>query len=105
RGAPWGLALCGAVELLGHKFAVPAQNRIGFDNVGDFLQRLLAELLADLCQSLALAVTQSYTSLELIAENTIFSHAVLITQQQFLIDGPRDIPTVQTSTRLTLLVN
>ena len=69
---------------------MPAQNRLGFDNGGDFLQRLLAELLADLCQSLALAVTQSYTSLELIAEHTIFSHEVLITHQQFLIDGPRD---------------
>src|SRR4029450_8111251 len=64
-GTPRSLALLGAIKLLGHKFAVPAKNRLGLDDVGDFLQSLLAQLLTDLGKGLALAVTQSYTSLEL----------------------------------------
>src|SRR5262249_25710969 len=36
-GTPWGLALCRAVKLLGHQFAVPAENRVGLDDRGHVL--------------------------------------------------------------------
>jgi hypothetical protein len=70
--SPWSLALGEAVELLGHQFAVPAENGLGLDDGGHFRQRLLPQLVADLGQSLPLAVTQPHTSLELGAEETIF---------------------------------
>src|SRR5262252_5887593 len=41
-----GLSLLGAIEFLSHQLAMPGENRIGFDEGGDFLQRLLAEFLA-----------------------------------------------------------
>ena len=91
RGTARGLALLGAVKLLRHEFAVPAENRVGLDDRGHFLQGLLAQLLADLGQGLALAVAQPDTPLDLMAEDAIFGHQVLVAQQQFLIDCPRDI--------------
>ena len=91
RGTPRGLALLGTVTFLRHELAVPSEDGIGFDDLRDFLQGFLSQLLADLRQGLALAITQPYTSLELIAENAIFGHQILIAQQQFLIDGSRDI--------------
>ena len=42
RGAPWGLPLPSTVELLRHELAVPAEKRVGLDNLGHFLQGLLA---------------------------------------------------------------
>ena len=47
RGAARSLALLGSIKLLRHEFAVPAKNRVGLDNRGDFFQGLLAQLLAD----------------------------------------------------------
>ena len=91
RGATRSLALLGAVKLLGHELAVPAENRVGLDDRGHFLQGLLAQLLADLGQGLALAITQPHTPCDLVAQDAIFRHQVLVAQQQFLIDGPRDI--------------
>ena len=41
RGAAPSLALLGAIKLLGREFAVPAENRIGCDNLGDFFQACL----------------------------------------------------------------
>ena len=74
-----------------HKFAVPSKDGVGCDDLGHFLQGLLAELLANLSQCLALAITQLDASLDVIAEHAVFSHQVLIAQQEFLIDRPRDI--------------
>jgi hypothetical protein len=47
-GAAWRLPLLGAIKLLGDQCAVPAEDRIGLDNGGDFRQRLLTELMANL---------------------------------------------------------
>src|SRR5215510_6730023 len=55
-GSSHGLSLRGAIEFLSHQLAMPGENRLGFDNGGDFLQRLLAEFLADRGQGLALDV-------------------------------------------------
>src|SRR5262249_21650985 len=81
------LALLRAIEFLGDKPTVPGKNSIRFDNGGDFLERLLAKLLADYSQRLAFAVRQLHTASELMAQEAIFCHQVLVAPQQFLIDG------------------
>jgi hypothetical protein len=91
RGAPWGLALPGTIKLLGDQLAVPAENGVRLDERGHFLQSLLAELLADLGEGLPLAIIQPDASFKLVAQDAILRHQVLVTQQQFLIDGPGDI--------------
>src|SRR5262249_39035394 len=60
-------------------------------NVCHFRQGLLAQLLAEHRQGLALAIAQAYTTWELVAQHAIFGHQVLVAQQEFLIDRPRDI--------------
>src|SRR6266851_98860 len=91
RGAAGSLALLGAVKLLGDQLAVPAENRVGFDDLRHFLQGLLPQLLAQLGQGFALAITQAYATFDLVAQDAIFGHEVLIAYQQFLIDSPSDI--------------
>jgi hypothetical protein len=49
--------------------------------MGDFLQSLLPQLLADLCQGLALAVTQPGAPCDLVAQDAILRHQVLVAQQ------------------------
>jgi hypothetical protein len=80
-GAAWGLPLCGAVKLLGDQFTVPAENGLRFDDGSDFLSSLLPQLLADLGQGLALAVTQSDAPCDLGAQDAILRHQVLVAQQ------------------------
>jgi hypothetical protein len=67
-----------AVKLLRHKRAMPAENCIALDKRGHVLQRLLPQLLANLSQGLPLAITQPNASWELITQNTILRHQVLI---------------------------
>src|SRR2546427_8753221 len=78
RGASRTLALRRAIELLGHQLAMPAQNGVGLDDRGHFLQGLLAELLANLGQSFALAITQPYATFDLVSQHAIFGDEVLI---------------------------
>ena len=87
----WWLALLGAVKLLGHERAMPAENGIGRDHLGDFFQGLLAQLLADCGQGLALAIRSAHTARDLVAEDAMLRDQICVTQQQFLIDGPRDV--------------
>src|SRR6266704_4943848 len=42
-------------------------------------------------KGLALAIAQAYTTFDLGTQHAIFGHQVLVAQQQFLIDSPRDI--------------
>jgi len=79
-GTPRSLALCGAVKLLGDKFAVPAKNRVGCDDGGHFLQGWLPQPLTDFGQRLTCAIRQPHTARDLVAKNTIFGHEVLVAQ-------------------------
>jgi hypothetical protein len=81
----------GAITLLGHEFAVPAENCVGLDDRRHVLQSLLAQFVANGGQRLAFAVTQPDTPLDLVAKDTIFRNEILITQQQLLIDCPCDV--------------
>jgi hypothetical protein len=58
---------------------VPAENRVGFDDIGDFLQGLLPQLLADLGEGFALAIAQPHTPLDLVTQQTILRHQILVT--------------------------
>lgn len=49
-------AMRGAIKLLGHQCAMPRQNGVGFDDAGDFIERLFAQLLADRSQCYAFRV-------------------------------------------------
>src|SRR6266851_1200090 len=84
---PWGLALLGAVKLLCDQCAMPGEDGVRFDDFRHFRQRLLPQLLADLGEGLALAIAQAYTTFDLVAQDAIFGHQVLIAQQQCLIDS------------------
>src|SRR6266567_496302 len=44
----WGLALLGAIKLLRHELAVPAEDGVGFDDLRHFLQGMLPQFLANL---------------------------------------------------------
>ena len=57
---------------------MPAKNRVRLDDRGHVLEGLLAQLLADLGQSLALAITQPHASLDLVAQDAILRHQVLV---------------------------
>ena len=57
--------------------------------VGDDLP--VRVLLTNLGECFALAIRQPHTTCDLVAQDPILGHQVLVAQQQFLIDGPRDI--------------
>jgi hypothetical protein len=63
---------------------VPAKNRIRLDDRRHVLEGLLAELLANLSQRFALAITQPYAPFDLVSQHAIFGDEVLIAQQQSL---------------------
>ena len=70
--------------LLGHEFAVPAENRVGLDDRRHVLQSLFAQFVANGGQRLAFAVTQPDTPLDLVAKDTIFRNEIFITQLSFV---------------------
>jgi hypothetical protein len=53
----WRPPLLGAVKLLGDQFAAPGEEGVRCDDGGDVCQGFVAQLLADLRQGLALAIT------------------------------------------------
>jgi hypothetical protein len=59
--------LLGTIECLGDEPGVPGKDRVGFDETGRLFQGLLAQLLANLCQRLALPIAQLYAAFDLFA--------------------------------------
>src|SRR5262245_29304512 len=90
-GASRRLTLRRAVKFLGHELPVPAKNRVRLDDRGHVLESLLPELLATLGQGFAFAIRQPQPARDLVAQDAILCHQILVTQQQSLIDSPRDI--------------
>jgi hypothetical protein len=78
-GAAWGLPLWRAVKLLGDELAVPGENRVRLDQARHLLQRLLPQFLAELGQRLTLPLAQPDAPCDLVAQNAIFHHQVLVT--------------------------
>jgi hypothetical protein len=77
----WSRALGGAITLLRHQPAVPAQEGIGLDDGGNVLQRLLAQRLANVGQRLTFTLRQPHTTYELVAQEAIFGHQGLVAEQ------------------------
>ncbi len=63
----YGASLLGAVEFFGHELTMPGENGVGFDDVGDFFEGLLAQLYPNLSQRLALGVTEPETAFDLLS--------------------------------------
>jgi hypothetical protein len=73
-----GLALLGTIKLLRDELLVPAQDRVGLNHMRHFFQCLLAQLLAELGQSFALTVRQPYTARDLMPQDAILCHQILV---------------------------
>src|SRR5689334_19618584 len=69
RGTAGSLALLGTVKLFGDQCAMPGEDGVRFHDRCHFRQCLLPQLLADLGQGPALAITQPEAPLYLIAED------------------------------------
>jgi hypothetical protein len=90
---------------LRHQFAVPGKDGIGFNDRNEYFKGLLAQLLADLRQGLALAIVEPEVSLYLVAQDAVLRDQIFIAHQQFLIDSPCDVcKQVFTVHRLTPLL-
>ena len=84
-------ALARAVELAGDELAVPAEDDIGGDQIGDLGEGLATEALADPGESLALRVGEPEAAFEAFAKNLVLRDEVLVPEEQFLVDRPRDV--------------
>src|SRR3989442_734555 len=73
-GASWRLTLLRAVKLLRDELAVPGQDGVRLHDTGHVFQGFLPQLLADLRESRAFAVTEVHASYEPGAEHAIFRH-------------------------------
>src|SRR5262249_48246784 len=81
HGAAGRFALVGTVELLSDERAVPAKNRVRFDDMSDLFQCLLAQLFAKLRQAPSLCVSQMDTTFDLLTQYAVLCHEILIVQQ------------------------
>jgi hypothetical protein len=91
RRASWRLARLGAVKLLGDELAVPDKHRVRFDEGSHLRQGLLAPLLANLGECLALGASPLHTTGDLLAQETILGDQVFMASQEFLVHGSRDV--------------
>jgi hypothetical protein len=69
---------------------MPGENGVGFDDGGDFFQGLLAELLAELSQGLALGVGELNTPRNLLAQDTVLFDHVFVAQQELFFQRSGD---------------
>jgi hypothetical protein len=90
-GAAGRLPLLRTVKLLRGELAVPGQDGIRLHDAGHVLQRLLAQLLPDLGEHFAFAITKAYLAFNLRAQDTILCHQVLVPQEDLLVRRFGDI--------------
>jgi hypothetical protein len=83
--------MLGAVILLGDQLAVPGEDGVRGDEAGHFIQRLLAQLLAQFGERLPLAVAQAHAARDLLAQDTVFCDQIFIAKQEFLVHRARNI--------------
>ena len=77
-GTAWRLVLLRAATLLGDQCAVPGADGGGCDHGGDVCQRLLPQLFPDLGPGLALGIASLYTPCDLLTQEAILGHEVLV---------------------------
>lgn len=79
-----------AVELLGDEPSIPAQDRLGFDDGADVLERLAAQLLAQLGEANPLRIREVDATCDLGAEDLVLGSQVLVAQQELGVDVATD---------------
>jgi hypothetical protein len=89
-GAPWRLALSRAIEFLHYELPVPGYDGLRFNDAGHLLKGLFTQPPANLGQGLAFPVAQSYTPLNLLTQDAVFHHQILVTQEELLVHRTRD---------------
>jgi hypothetical protein len=65
---------------------VPGEDGVRFDDVGHCLQGFLPQLLADGGQRRAFAIRQPHTARDVVAQDAILRHQVLVPEEECLID-------------------
>ena len=78
------------VSLLVSELAVPGEDRLRLGNRGDFLQGLLTQLGTKLSKFPALVVSQLYATVNLMAQDAILCHQIVIAKPQVVVEGFRD---------------
>jgi hypothetical protein len=84
-GTSNGLVWLGGVHLLVGERAVPGKDSIRPGHGGDCFQRLLAQLGAKLSEFLALAVSQLHVTVDLVAQDAIFCHEIVIAKPEVVV--------------------
>ena len=74
-----------AIKLRGNQFAMPYQDDLWCDDHSHLCQRLLSQALADLSQCGALAIGQTYTARDLLAQEAIFRDELLVALEDLCI--------------------
>jgi hypothetical protein len=90
-GASHRLSLLRAIEFLSDELAMPGENGIGFDDVATSSKACLPNFLPSSANVWRSASVSSYAPLDLMAQDAIFSHEILVSKQEFLINRARDV--------------
>ena len=90
-GTTWIRAALRAVKLLRDQPPMPGQDGFRLDDARNFFERLLAELFTDLGKGLPLAISKLEPALDLIAQDLVFGHQILVAKLQFFVDRAADI--------------
>ena len=83
--SPRGLALLGAVKLLGHKLRCQARIVSGVTRVAISSNARLPSFFPISASVFRSPITEPYTPLDLFAEDPVFCHQVFVAQEEFLV--------------------
>jgi hypothetical protein len=78
--------------LLIDELAVPGEDRVGLGNRRNLFQGLLTQLLTKLSEDATIAVTELYTTADLLAENAILGCQVRIAEPECFVNRRGDCP-------------
>jgi hypothetical protein len=82
----------GTIALPVRACAVPSQDGVGLGNRRNLCQGLLAQLLANLGECLAIAIRELHTTSDLLTENAILCYQVRIAKPEFFVNRRGDRP-------------
>jgi hypothetical protein len=76
------LSTClGTIELLGHQFPVPTEDRVRLCGIRHVLKRFPTEPVTNLGERLFLGVGKQQATVNLLPENAVFGNQILIAKQ------------------------
>ena len=80
-----------AVEFFGDPPAVPPKNRFRSHDLRHLFQRFASQSFGGQSQADAFGISEPNSPLNLVAQNSVFGHQILISGQQLLVNGSRDV--------------